>query len=335
MKPILLFGITLLIFPEQAWPQDSVSKPPLIHSVCIQPGYRFAGNNGSLTGFRPEAEMSHHYRITDYGYLSACINLVPARKMTVTLAAQVSSFKATEQYLFGFVEPMNFEVSFDQLAFYLSADYLFSHGWKFLMAGQLLSGVQPLMVWQEQPLGGEFVAAPNPYRDWLFYGAASKRAGRLNLEVSGGYAKFRAKPAGQAGLRLQADLSRNGITLVEGSATWVADTLDPKGRLVFLAGAEQKLFGPIRMGIYFSEGLMQNMSVNSGLTVYNLFDPVRRRAGITLSTSKLTRNLDLSLTYEWSQRTANWYLYQSGDFTGTAKKDYSFHSLTGGIFWKF
>jgi len=228
MKPILLFGITLLIFPEQAWPQDSVSKPPLIHSVCIQPGYRFAGNNGSLTGFRPEAEMSHHYRITDYGYLSACINLVPARKMTVTLAAQVSSFKATEQYLFGFVEPMNFEVSFDQLAFYLSADYLFSHGWKFLMAGQLLSGVQPLMVWQEQPLGGEFVAAPNPYRDWLFYGAASKRAGRLNLEVSGGYAKFRAKPAGQAGLRLQADLSRNGITLVEGSATWVADTLDPK-----------------------------------------------------------------------------------------------------------
>ena len=335
MKWQLAFGITLLFFPLQALPQDQGSKLPLIQSIFIEPGYRFAGGNGTLSDYRPDAEMSHQYRITDYSFLSVGMILNPVKRLAITLAGDLSGFKATDQYLFSYIAPLNYDVPFDQLAFYVSAAYQFNPGWKLSLAGHVLSGVQPLMVWQEQALGGEYVAAPNPYRDWLIHGAVLKQAGRLEAELSGGFAQFRSKPAGQAGLRLRADLSGNQTTLIEGSVIWVADTLNPKGRFVFTAGAEQRVIGKMWVRAGYSAGVMQNMTENSGRTVYNLFDPVKQKGDLTLTVKDLTKNLDLSLTYEWSQRTASWYLYQYGEFTGTENKNYSFHSLTGGITWRF
>lgn len=335
MKWQLAFGITLLFFPLQVLPQDQGSKLPLIQSICIEPGYRFAGGNETLSDYRPDAEMSHQYRITDYSFLSVGMILNPVKRLTITLAGDLSGFKATDQYFFGYIAPLNYDVPFDQLAFYVSAAYQFKPGWELSLAGHVLSGVQPLMVWQEQALGGEYVAAPNPYRDWLIHGAVLKQAGRLEAELSGGFAQFRSKPAGQAGLRLRVDLTGNQATCIEGSAIWVADTLNPKGRFVFTAGAEQRLSRILRAQAGYSFGVLQNMTENSGRMVYNLFDPVRQKANITLIFKELTKNLDVSLTYEWSQRSAAWHVYQTGVYDGLFYQYYSFHSLTGGITWRF
>ncbi|MFH0762031.1 MAG: hypothetical protein V2A67_11065 [Bacteroidota bacterium] len=335
MKPFLVIGITLLLFPVTLMSQDNPARSRLIRSISIEPGYRFAGGNNTLLDFRPDAEMSHHYRITDYSYLSVGMILCPVKRLSITLAGDLSGFKATDQYLFSYIDPLNYDVPFDQLAFYISAAYQFSHGWELSLAGHILSGVQPLMVWQDEILGGEYVAAPNPYRDWLLHGAVLKQTGRLDFELSGGFAHFRSKPAGQAGFRLRADLTGHQATYLEGSATWVADTLNPKGRFVFTAGAGQKLSGSLWVQAGYSFGVLQNMTENLGRTVYNLFDPVRQKADISLIIKELTKNLGVSLTYEWSQRLATWYVYRSGVSDGMIDKNYSFHSLTGGITWRF
>jgi hypothetical protein len=335
MKPILALGITLLLFPATLMSQDTPVKSRLISSISIEPGYRFTGSNNNPLNFRPNAEMAHQYRITDYSYLSVGMKLNPLKRLSVILAGNLSGFKATDQYLFSYIEPLNYDVPFDQLAFYLSAAYQFSHGWELSLAGHALSGMQPLMVWQEQVLGGEYVAAPKPYRDWLIHGAVLKQTGRLEAELSGGFAHFRSKPAGQAGLRLRADLTGHQATYLEGSAIWVADTLNPKGRFVFTSGAGQKLFGSLWVQAGYSFGVLQNMTENLGRTVYNLFDPVKQKADISLLLKELTKNLDVSLTYEWSQRSATWYVYHSGVYDGMINKNYSFHSLTGGITWRF
>lgn len=335
MKPVLLFGITLLLFPAAVLSQDPPARSRLITSVFIEPGYRFAGDKGSLIDYRPNAEMSHQYRITEYSYLSVGMVLNPVKRLTLTLAGDVAGFKATDLYLFQYMDPLDYDVPFDQLGFYASAAYRMNRGWELSLSGHLLSGVQPLMVWQEQDLGGEYMATPNPYRDWLIHGSVIKQAGRLEAELSGGFAQFRSKPAGQAGLRLRADVTGNQATRVEASAVWVADTLNPKGRFVLSAGIGQRLSRILRAQAGYSFGLLQNMTENSGRRVYNLFDPVRQKADIALVFEKVTKNLDITLTYEWSQRSAAWHIYQTGVYEGLFYENYSFHSLTGGITWRF
>lgn len=335
MKWQLACGITLLLFPLQVLSQDQRYSTPLIQSVIIEPGYRFAGSRETLSDFHPDADMSHHYRITDYSYLFVGMNIKPTDRLSITLAGNLSGFKATDQYLFSYIAPLKYDVPFDQLAFYVSTAYQFNSGWELSLAGHVLSGVQPLMVWKEQALGGEYVAAPNPYRDWLIHGAVLKQAGRLQAELSGGFASFRSEPAGQAGLRLRADLTGNQATCLEASAVWVADTLNPTGRFVFSAGAVQRLSRILRAQAGYSFGVIQNMTEDRGRSVYNIFDPVKQKANFTLIFKELTRNLDVSVTYEWSQRSAAWQVYQYGTYDGKVNQYYSFHSLTGGITWRF
>ncbi len=335
MKPILLFGITLLLFPLQAHSQDQRYSTPLIQSVFIEPGYRFAGSRETLSDFHPEADMSHHYRITDYSYLFVGMNIKPTDRLFITLGANLSGFKATDQYLFSYIAPLEYDVPFDQLAFYVSTAYESNSGWELSLSGHVLSGVQPLMVWQEQALGGEYVAAPNPYRDWLIHGAVLKQAGRLQAELSGGFATFRSKPSGQAGLRIRADLMGNQATCLVASAVIVADTLSPTGRFVFYAGAEQRLSSIMRAQAGYTFGVIQNMTEDRGRSVYNLFDPVKQKANFILIFKELTKNLDVSVNYEWSLRTGAWQVYQYGIYDHTVNQNYSFHSLTGGITWRF
>jgi hypothetical protein len=191
------------------------------------------------------------------------------------------------------------------------------------------------MVWQELPLGGEFIAVPDPYHDWLAAGGLEMVSERLQLLVSGSYAKFNSAPAVQADLGLTLFPFANLNTRIEGRIILLADTLSPQGRFVGRIGLAQKLIGNLWAEAGGAYGMMQNYHENDGFDVSNIYDPETSNVRFSLIYKEITRNLSLSVRYAYSKRWASWYLYQYGEYLSRESAEYSCNSLTAGITWRF
>ena len=335
MKWQHVLGITLLHFPLTLLSQEVIVNQSVIHSVFIEPGYRFSGSLSPILDHRPDAELAHQYLITDYGYFGAGLKLKAGKGVDITLAGQSHSIKATDRYLISFMDPLEYEVPFDQLSGYLFVGYTFKQHWRIFAGASLLSAIKPVMVWQELPLGGEFVAVPTPYKDWLLTGGLALEFDRIHIQASAGGAKYQSSPAYQADLQVAGFPFASMNTRIEGNVTWLADSLDPNGR--WIAGMEigQKLLKNLWAEAGFRYGYMQNYYESYGHSVYNLYDPARSKLKLGLIIKELTKNLGLSITYEYSSRISAWDLYEYGEIKSREAMDYKYHSLTAGITWRF
>jgi hypothetical protein len=329
-----LLVITLLLLPRVLLSQGFIGNQPLFSSVFFEPGYRSPKLDLILTQ-RPGAELAHQYLITSYAYLGAGLKITPGTGLEITLAGQLNSFKAIDRFLISNMDPLEYDVPFDQFSAYLSARYLFRKHWRFFGAAHLLSAVRPIMVWQELPLGGEFIAVPDPYHDWLAAGGLEMVSERLQLLVSGSYAKFNSAPAVQADLGLTLFPFANLNTRIEGRIILLADTLSPQGRFVGRIGLAQKLIGNLWAEAGGAYGMMQNYHENDGFDVSNIYDPETINVRFSLIYKEITRNLSLSVRYAYSKRWASWYLYQYGEYLSKESAEYSCNSLTAGITWRF
>ncbi len=335
MKWQHVLGITLLHFPFTLLSQEIIVNQSVIQSVFVDPGYSFSGSLSPILDHRPDAELAHQYLITDYGQLGAGLKLKAGKRVDITLAGQSRSIKATDRYLISFMDPLEFEVPFDQLTGYLSVGYAFKPHWRVFAGASLLSATKPVMVWQELPLGGEFVAVPKPYKDWLLTGGLALEFERIQIRASAGEAKYQGSPAYQADLQVAGFPFTGMNTRIEGNVTWLADSLDPDGRWIAGMEIEQKLFKSLWAEVGFRYGHMQNYYERNGYSVFNLYDPARSQLRLGLIINELSKNLGLSITYEYTTRMAAWDLYDYGEFKATENMEYNYHSLTAGITWRF
>ncbi len=313
-----------------------IPAPRIIRNVYLEPGYMLNGEAADLKAYRPEAVLAHHYMVPTYSYVGVGLNLEPQKRLNLTMAANLLSFFAYQQFIIANNEPFEFDVPFDQRALYLAGNYYLGKGFSLTLAGQMLTATYPLMEWQGTNTGGSYVEKGHFYRDLAFNGSLIKRFPFVTFALRADVNRFRDSTCTQAGADLTFYPAGNTDTYIRGEGTWVMKKQDKSGRLVAQGIIGRKIFKSVWMEGYYSYGLIRNYSEKSAYIVYNNFDPIKSRAGINLLVNGITRNLDLAIRYQWSKRTTSWQFYDSsGDFDQDFELKYPMHSIIGGLTWRF
>ncbi|MDD3384500.1 MAG: hypothetical protein PHN30_02165 [Bacteroidales bacterium] len=322
-------------------PQDTrerfhIQAPRLITSVFVEPGYMLAAKASDLKSTSPDAPFSHHYLVPSYSYVGAGLNLNPHRRLRITLAANNLKYFALQYFAASGSEPIEFEVPFDQNAFYLAGSWYLGKGFTGALAGQVLSATYPLREWQQTPISGSYVEVPYFYRDMALHASLSKQFAWAVLTLRGDWNRFKSKRYIQGGADLTLYPAGNTNIWVRGEMTLINGANRGVPRLVSSFSAGKKLFGNTWLEAFYSFGEFNGYTEKSAWVVYNNYDPIVARAGANLLVYSLTSQLDLAVRYQWSQRISTWQLYDGdGIYTGGFEKQYHMHSLTGGITWRF
>ena len=322
--------------PADTRKRFQIPAPRLISSVFVEPGYMFAAKAGDLKATSPEAPISHHYLVPAYSYIGAGLNLNPHKRAQITVAVNQLRFFALQYFTLTGSDPIEYEVPFDQKAFYAAGSWYFGKGFTGTVAGQVLSATYPLMEWKQTSANGSYVEVPYFYRDRAFHASLAKQFPWAVVALRGDLNRFSGRRFIQGGADLTLYPAGNTNTWLRGEVTLVSDTTPTTPRYVSTISAGRKLFGTTWLEGYYSFGEVTDYTEKGAWVVYNNYDPISARAGMNLMIYSVTRNLDLAVRYQWSSRISTWQLYDSaGGDIGTFNKNYHMHSITGGITWRF
>jgi hypothetical protein len=335
MKWHSLAGIALLLFPLELWSGNNYIKEPLIRSAKVYPSYHFTGQTNPIRSFQPEAEMSSRYFISDYGRVGIALELKPAPRLQVFISGDLTSVTANETFYFNYLEPMNYEVPFEEFSGSASIAAQLSEHWSLNAGGSLLSAVQPRMVWVEMNLGGEYVPEARPYHDGLAYLGTAATWEHAAIEANAGAGRFHGAWAYQGNLSGAWIPFSSGSTRVGGRISYLADSLSRSGRFLWGADLDQLVAGKLRAQASCAFGWMQNYWDESTGQIMNMYDPITSRYYLGISVPDLTNHLSLSAGYTLARCVSSWSLYEYGSFTGSENKTYSANQIRVSLVWKF
>jgi hypothetical protein len=330
-----LLGIALLLFPLSLLSGNQVASGPLIRSVSFHTGYDFISKNDPVRTYRPEADMSHRYFIPETGRVGVSLDLAPLEKLSITITGSLSSLKAVETFYLNYLEPLEYEVPFEELSGMAHVELELTDQWKLMAGGALFSGIQPRMVWMERDLGGDYVAEARPYQDGLVYLGAAGIWDHLAIEAVAGAARFHGSAAYQANISGSWIPFASGNTRINSRITFLADTLNEKGRILWGISLEQHLAGKIWFQASGSWGRMQNWWDLNEQVFMNMYDPVTSAWYAGFQIRNLTRNLGFSAGYGITARETTWDLYQYGEALGTDMQKSRSGLIKAGLVWKF
>ncbi|TSA37395.1 MAG: hypothetical protein D4R64_05740 [Porphyromonadaceae bacterium] len=307
----------------------------LITSAFIETGYMLNSKADSLKAFRPDAELAHVYLVPAYWYLSAGVNLEAGKRFSATVATNILSFTAIQQFLIQNQAAQVYNVPYDQRAVYLAGSYYLGKGFHLSLAGQVMSYTLPLYSWVAVDTSGEFVQDVYSYRDLAFNASVVKRFPYVTIGLETDINRFKNQWHKQAGAELTMYTAGNVNTYLQMGGTWLSDSLNPAGRIIAHATAGRKLFRLVWIeGVYYY-GDIRNFSESNAYVVYNNYDMIRKRMGINLLAYQVLPHLDLSLRYQYTLRSASWQIYQNSEYLEDFNKDYPVHSFIGGLTWRF
>jgi hypothetical protein len=84
---------------------------------------------------------------------------------------------------------------------------------------------------------------------------------------------------------------------------------------------------------YFGE--IRNFSESNAYVVYNNYDIIRKRMGLSLLAYRVRPHLDLAFRYQHTVRTATWQIYKNSQYIRDQQKEYPVNSFIVGITWRF
>lgn len=307
----------------------------LITDAFFEPGYLFNSKAADLKSYRPDAELAHLYFVPAYWYLSAGINLEAGKRFSATIATNILSFKAFQQFRFQNQEALVYEVPFDQKAIYLAGSYYLGKGYHLSLAGQVMTYTYPIYQWVPGEQGGDYLLKAFGYRDLAFNGSLVKQLPYVTVSLSADVNRFKSLWARQAAAEFTIYPAGNVNTWIRLGATWLSDSLQTTGRIIVRASAGRKLFRSVYLEGEYYYGDIRNFSERNAYVVFNNFDLIRKRLGMSILAYRVMPHLDLSLRYQYTRRTATWQLYQNSEYIRDFGMDYPVHSIIGGLTWRF
>jgi hypothetical protein len=312
-----------------------IPAPRLITSAFIEPGYMVNSKAAEFKAYRPDAELAHVYLVPAYWYFSAGVNLEAGKRFSATVATNIISFTAIQQFLIQNLPALVFDVPFDQKAVYLAGSYYPGKGFHLALAGQVLSYTLPLYRWIPGDLGGQYVQDAFAYSDLALNASVVKRFPYVTVDIAADANRFKNQWVKQAGAELTIYPAGNVNTYLQMGGTWLSDSLNPAGRIVAHATAGRKLFRSVWIEGNYYYGDIRNFSEHNASVVYNNYDMIRKRMGINLLAYQVLPHLDLSLRYQYTLRSATWQFYQNSEYISDLQQPYPVHSFIGGLTWLF
>ena len=303
----------------------------LISCAFVESGYMVNPSADSLRSFRPDADASHLYLIPSYWYVSAGAGIEAGSRFSATISANMLSFRAYQQFIFGIQTPLELEVPYDQRSVYLSGACYLGKGFRMTLSGQAMTYTLPLYHWESSESGGGFVATGDSYTDLALGTSLEKRFPYFSLTIQGDANRFKNIWYTQAGAAATLYPAGNINTWFRLSGTWCSDS----SRFVMNAAAGRKLFGRAWLEGEYWYGSIRNYSESNSYVVFNNFDLITSRVGASLLVYRLLPHLDLAVRYQYSLRRAAWQTYSGGVYVTDINRVYPVHSIIGGLTWQF
>lgn len=334
MKKWATAGITLF-FPLFAIAQTIHGGRTFVKSVFVEPGYQFTTGLNQMAERRPEADYSRQYLITQNSFFRAGIRIQPFDNLDLQLAGRVRGIKAIDRYTSGLLEPIDNEVPYEEFSGNLSAAYRLGKTLELFGAASLLSAVRPRMEWQELPIGGEFVAVPDPYRDWMGLLGVKGTWKAAGFNLFAGTGTLQGEQVHQAEGSVTWYPLNNDKAFVSAILRWVSDTLNPTGRLNegVQAGFRWSDQFETKTGCMIGRQPIQWEYWNG--SVENLPDPAILKIWTEINFGKITRNMELSFRYQYTMAEATWDLYQYGELMKTETMRHAAHGAWAVLTWNF
>jgi len=307
----------------------------LITGAFLETGYMVNSKSDTLKALRPEGDLTHLYLIPHYWYLSAGINLEAGKRFSATIATNIITFSAVQQFAIQFQTARVFDVPFDQRAIYATGSYYFGRGFHLKLASQVMSYTLPLYYWVPGETGDSYVLNAFSYRDLAFHASVTKRFPYVTINMAFDENRFKNSWYQQAGAELTIYPAGNVNTCLKLGGTWLTDSLNPSGRLIAHAAAGRRLLRAIWIEGDYYHGEITNYSEQNAYVVFNNLDLIRKRMGINVLMYRVLPHLDLSLRYQYTLRTATWQQYQNSEYLDSYYRDYPVHSFIGGLTWRF
>jgi hypothetical protein len=307
----------------------------LITGIFIEPGYLVNPKATELQDFRPDAELAHTYLIPSYWYVAAGASLEAGKRFSATLAANIMSFKATQQFQPRNLDPVVFEVPYEQRSIYLAGSYYFGRGFYAGLAGQMMTYTLPLYRWVAGQTGGEYILGAGDWRDLALNASVTKRFPYVTAALSADAVRIKGNWYRQAGAGLTLYPTGSINTYLGATGTWQADSLKRPGKLVTHAFAGRKLFRNMWLEGDYYFGEIRNFSESNAYVVYNNYDIIRKRMGLSLLAYRVRPHLDLAFRYQHTVRTATWQIYKNSQYIRDQQKEYPVNSFIVGITWRF
>ncbi len=303
----------------------------LITSAFIEPGYMLNSKAADLKAFKPSAELAHLYLISGYWYVGAGLNLESGKRFSGTIATNILSFKAVQQFIIQNQAALVFDVPYDQKAVYLSGSYYLGKGFHISLSGQMMTYVIPLYHWVTGDAGGSYVLEGLEYRDLALNASLVKRFPYVTVGLGADVNRFKNQWVQQAQADITIYPAGNVNTYLRLAGTWLSDS----SRFIARATAGRKITRTFWIEGDYYHGSIRNFSEQNAYVVFNNFDVIRKRLGINLLMYRIMPHLDLSLRYQYTLRSATWQFYDNSEYIRDFQKDYPVHSIIGGLTWRF
>jgi len=308
----------------------------LITSAFLETGYMVNSKADSMKAFRPDAQLSHLYIVPAYWYFSAGINLESGKRFSGTIATNILSFTAMQQFIYRNQPALVFDDPYDQKAVYLAGSYYLGKGFSLSLAGQMLTYTLPLYHWVPGDLGGQYVQDAFTYRDLALNISLAKHFPYGTISLAFDANRFKNQWYRQAGAELTLYPAGNVNTYLKLGGTWMSDSLNPAGHVIAHATAGRKLLRSLWIEGDYYYGDIRNFSEHNAYIVFNNYDLIRKRMGINLLAYRILPHLDLSLRYQYTLRQPSWQIYKNSEYIGDfSDYYYPVHSFIGGLTWRF